>query len=108
MDILGELETSAHTPLQEQEGPYGCFKLVQPEDLLVERVLVSVYPHVYPPARGSARKLAAVALAGSVEMNWNEVARIAGLPAYGNLSECRRLVGEVAGELGINNPLDPS
>jgi hypothetical protein len=108
VDILGELETSAQTPLQEQDGPYGRFKIVQPEDLLVERVLVSVYPHLHPPARECARKLAAVALDGTLEMNWREVARIASLPAYGNLAECRDMVGEIACELEIKNPLDPA
>jgi hypothetical protein len=47
VDILGEVETLAQTPFDELEGPFGVVRLTSPEDLLVERVLVSVYPQ--PP-----------------------------------------------------------
>jgi hypothetical protein len=106
LDLLGSLETLARTPLRKLEGPYGVVQIVQPEELLVERVLVSVYPQPYPPARECARKLAAVALGGEMEMDWKEVERLAGRSEYRILPECCRLVSEVANELKIRNPLD--
>ena len=47
-----------------RNAAYGLVRLVQPEELLVERILVSVYPQAYSPARDCAKKLVAVALAG--------------------------------------------
>ena len=76
------------------------------EDLLVERVLVSVYPGENLIARECARELAVVALAGAVNMDWSEVLRVANLPEYRNVNECKTLVNEVANELKIKSPFD--
>jgi hypothetical protein len=57
-------------------------------------VLVSVYPQADPVARACARALAVVALGGVLEMNWDEVLRVAGLPEYRNLEEARSLCGK--------------
>jgi hypothetical protein len=76
------------------------------EDLLVERVLVSVYPGENPVARACARELAVVALAGAVNMNWGEVLRVANLPEYRNVNECKVLVRSVADELKVKYPFD--
>ncbi len=108
VDLLGPLEGQARTPLRKLEGAYGTVQIVQPEELLVERVLVSVYPQPHPPARDCARKLAAVALGGGLELNWREVARLAARPEYGILPQCKALVREVANELKIQSPLDPA
>ena len=43
LDILGQVETLARTPFAELEAPFGPVRLLSAEDLLVERVLVSVY-----------------------------------------------------------------
>ena len=77
------------------------------EDLLVERVLVSVYPQPDQTARDCARALIAVALRNQVAMNWSEVKRVAELPEYRNLLECKALVQQVADELKIANPMHP-
>ena len=106
VDLLGVLETLARTPLRKLEGPYGVVHIVQPEELLVERVLVSVYPQAHPPARECAKILAAVALKGQVTMDWQEVRRLAGKPEYGILRVCKALVREVANELKTRSPLD--
>jgi len=106
VDLLGRLETLARTPLRNLSGPYGIVRLVQPEELLVERILVSVYPVPSSEARDSARKLAAVALGGAVELDWNEVERLAGLAEYRILPECKSLLREVANELKIKSPVD--
>jgi hypothetical protein len=78
---------------------------MKPEDLLVERVLMSYYLGKNEAARKCAKILASVALRGQVEMNWDEVRRLANLPEYRNLPECEKLVHKVARELKIKSPL---
>jgi hypothetical protein len=106
VDVLGPVESFARTPFRRVQGPYGEVQLMKAEDLLVERVLVSVYPGPTPEARACARELAASALAGTITMNWNEVLRVAGLSEYRNVEECKGLVCEVANELKVKNPFD--
>jgi hypothetical protein len=84
---------------------YGDVLLMKAEDLLVERVLVSFYPGKNQAARECAKVLISVALRNEIEMNWDEVRRLANLPEYRNLSECVKLVKEVADELKIKSPL---
>ena len=104
VDILGEVETLAETPFAELQAPYGPVRLVSPEDLLVERVLIAVYPQRYEPAEACARKLMAVALAGQVEVDWQEVRRLADRPEYRILPVLKHMLGEVARELGKPYP----
>ena len=106
VDLLGPLESLARTPLRKLQGAYGVIPLAQPEELLVERVLISMYPQPYPPARDCARKLAAVALGGALELDWAEVRRLADLPEYLILPQCKAFVREVAHELKVESPLD--
>ena len=106
-DLLGPAESFAHTPFRRVQAPYGEVLLMKPEDLLVERVLVSVYPEKNPPARECAKALTAVILRGQIAVNWDEVRRLANLREYRNLSECVQLVKEVADELKIKSPLHP-
>ncbi len=106
-DLLGPAESFARTPYRRVEGPYGSVLVMKPEDLLVERVLVSVYPQKNSAAGDCARTLAGVALRGQIEMNWPEVQRIAQRPEYRNMAECEALVNEVANELKIRSPFDP-
>lgn len=107
-DLLGPAERFARTAYRRAEGPYGCVLIMKAEDLLVERVLVSVYPQTYEPARACARELAGAALGGAIAMNWDEVLRIANLPEYRNVNECKALIREVADELRIKSPCDPA
>ncbi len=106
VDLLGTFESLARTPLRKLEGPYGLVQVMQPEELLVERVLVSVYPGPYEPARLCAKKLAAVALGGALEIDWNEVRRLANRPEYKVFGECKKLLKEVANELKVKSPFD--
>jgi hypothetical protein len=108
VDILGAVESFAHTPRRVLTGPYGPIKVIQAEDLFVERVLGSFYPQDNQVARNCARVLAAVALRGQLGMDWSEVARVAQLPEYRNLEECKTLLREVANELKLKSPLDPN
>jgi hypothetical protein len=106
VDLLGPLESLARTPLRKLQGPYGVVQIVQPEELLVERVLVSIYPQAHPPARQCAKMLAAVALKGQLGMDWREVRRLAARPEYRILPQCKALVREAANELELKSPLD--
>ena len=107
VDLLGPLEGLARTPLRNLQGPYGLIQIVQPEELLVERVLVAIYPQSHPPARQCAKMLAAVALKGQLVMDWQEVRRLARRPEYRILAECKALVREAANELKTTSPFDP-
>ena len=106
VDVLGFAESFARTPYRRVQAPYGEVQVMKAEDLLVERVLVSVYPGENLAARECARELAIVALVGAVNMSWDEVLRVANLPEYRNVIECRILVNEVAHELNIKSPFD--
>lgn len=105
VDVLGEVESFARTPYRRVQGPYGEVHLMKPEDLLVERVLVSFYPEKDPAAHKCAKKFIAVLLTGGVAVDWDEVRRLANLPEYCNLPECKKVVKEVADELKIKSPL---
>jgi hypothetical protein len=104
VDILGEVETLARTPFDSIEAPYGVVRLLSPEDLLVERTLISVYPQPDESADACARKLIAVALSGQVELDWQEARRLAQLPEYRIVPTLEALVSEVANELGKPSP----
>jgi hypothetical protein len=106
VDLLGPLESLARTPLRRINAPYGVIQIVQPEELLVERVLVAGYPQPHGPARRCAKVLAAVSLRGQLGMDWQEVRRLACRPEYRILPECKALVREAANELKIKSPLD--
>jgi hypothetical protein len=106
LDLLGPVESFARTPYRRVEAPYGSFLVLQPEDLLVERVLMSFYLGESQAARECARELAIVALAGAVNLDWNEVLRVANRPEYRNFEQCKALVREVANELKIKSPFD--
>jgi hypothetical protein len=107
VDVLGPAESFARTPFRRIEAPYGDFLVMKPEDLLVERVLMSYYTGENKTARDCAKILTAVALRKEIEMNWDEVRRLANLPEYRNLPQCVQLVKEVADELKIKSPLHP-
>ena len=107
VDVLGPAESFARTPFRRIEAPYGDFLVMKPEDLLVERVLMSYYTGENKTARDCAKILTAVALRKEIEMNWDEVRRLANLPEYRNLPQCVKLVKEVADELKIKSPLHP-
>jgi len=107
LDLLGPVESFARTPFRRVEAPYGSILVMKPEDLLVERVLMSFYLGESQTARDCAKKFISVILTGGVAVNWNELRRLANLPEYRNLPQCVQLVKEVADELKIKSPLHP-
>jgi hypothetical protein len=107
LDLLGPVESFARTPYRRVEAPYGSILVMKPEDLLVERVLMTFYLGESQTARDCAKKLVAMILDGVIPVDWNEVRRLANLPEYRNLPQCVQLVKEVADELKTKNPLHP-
>ncbi|MDW8345020.1 MAG: hypothetical protein RMM51_11085 [Verrucomicrobiae bacterium] len=107
VDLLGVVEKEARSPLRVLEGPFGPVKLLDPEELPVERVLIAVYPRADSSARACARQLLGVAVTGKVQVDWVEVRRLAKAPAYRVWAELRQLTREVCDELQIRDPLDP-
>jgi hypothetical protein len=106
VDVLGSFETEARTPVRRIAGPCGELRICPVEELIVERVLISVYPAEYAPARECARKLLAAALQGEVETDWTEVRRLAQSPAYGEWNEVKELTDEEAQALKLRSPYD--
>jgi hypothetical protein len=107
LDLLGAAESFARTPYRRVGAPYGSFLVMKPEDLLVERILMAYYPGENQTALECARKLIAVILTGGIDVDWNEVLRVANRPEYRNVEQCKALVREVANELKVKSPLHP-
>jgi predicted nucleotidyltransferase len=108
VDLLGLVEADSRSPLRELAGPYGKVTLISPEELLVERVLVAVYPQANREASACARTLASVALRGQLKLDWNEVKRLAQMPQYRIFAECQQLIREVADEVRQTSPFSPN
>lgn len=107
VDLLGVVEKEARTPVRQVQAPFGVVNLIDPEELLVERVLVAVYPTPNESARACARELVGVALTGALQIDWAEVKRLAQSPAYKAFDELQRLVQEVSRELQVSSPYNP-
>src|SRR5436305_6155671 len=71
VDLLGPVESFARTPYRRVEAPYGEVLVMKPEDLLVERVLVALYPTESPIARDCAMKFISAILGGTIAVDWN-------------------------------------
>jgi hypothetical protein len=105
LDLLGPEESFSRTSFRRIEAPYGSFLVMKPEDLLVERVLMTFYPGENLAGRDCAKKLIAVILTKGLPADWSEVLRVANRPEYRNVKECKALVREVANELKIQSPM---
>ena len=99
VDMLGFLENEAQTKLREIQTPYGKISMVPLELAIVERTFVAVYPSRRDAEYGVAKKLVARALANPAECDWNEVLRIADLPAWQIKNELMALKAEVENAL---------
>jgi hypothetical protein len=88
-DLLGPVESFARTPFRRVQASYGEVLVMTPEDLLVERVLVSFYPENNPAARDCAKKFISMILEGAIMVDWNEIKRLANLREYRNLPATR-------------------
>ncbi len=99
VDMLGLLENESTSLIRELQTPYGPVSLLPAELLLVERVLAATYPARDAGLYDTAKKLMAVGLAGDAPFDWNEVCRLAALPAFRVTDEVKALRLEVENEL---------
>jgi len=93
VDMLGFLESETVLPCREVETPYGTIRIIPPELVLVERVLIAFCPRS-DEAMATARKMMAAAL-DDPSFSWEEAERLAALPSFGVLEELRALRSEV-------------
>lgn len=93
VDMLGFLESETLLPCREVETPYGTIRIIPPELVLVERVLIAFCPRS-DEAMATARKMMAAAL-NDPSFSWEEAERLAALPSFGVLEELRALRSEV-------------
>lgn len=101
VDILGLLENEAVTPCRTIATPYGTINVVPAELAVVERTLLAFYPFPDPEARSVAKKMLAVCMSGATPVDWDEIRRLAGLPAFNVAKELDELRREVARELKL-------
>ena len=95
-DLLGQVETYAEQDYSRVVTPLGQVVLQPVEDLLVERIFAArCWTGPNPAAEDCARKLLATALRGDITVDWNEVARVAALPAYDCASAVAAMKQEV-------------
>ena len=106
LDVLGSFENLARTNLRRIRSPFGEVTICPVEELIVERVLISIYPQDDPSARDCANKLLAAVLQREVEADWNEIRRLAQSSAYKNWNEVKRLAHEQAQALQVRSPYD--
>jgi hypothetical protein len=103
VDLLGLLENEAQSPCRDIETPFGKVVVAPAELVLVERVLLGFYPNPDDEARVVARKMMAVCLTGQTPVDWSEVERLAGIPAFNISEELAQMREEVANELEIDS-----
>ena len=83
VDLLGPVETEARTPFYVIQGPYGPVNLIQPEQLLCERILVAKgWPSPDEKALKCAQVLMLACVSGSIRVDWKEAKRVAESPEY--------------------------
>jgi hypothetical protein len=68
--------------LVEINTPFGLLVLEAPEESLVQRALMSVYPQEDADQKRAALALMIQALAGNLPLDWTEVDRLAALPGF--------------------------
>ncbi|HEV3270627.1 MAG TPA: hypothetical protein VGZ93_00430 [Candidatus Methylacidiphilales bacterium] len=81
VDLGGQAELLSPR-LVELDTPEGLLLLEAPEESLVQRVLMSVYPQDDEDQKKAALMLMVQALAGNLPLDWNEVDRLAALPGF--------------------------
>ena len=74
------------------------------DQLLPERVLIATYPSRNEEAMACAKKLAAACVEKRIALDWDEMMRVAELPAYRVAKELAQLLAEVERELQLPAP----
>lgn len=94
VDLLGRLETSARTPLQQ----IGELRLIQIEDLIAERILVATQPRFSAERWQVAKALLAAGWNNLVDLDRGELQRVAESRDYRVADDLRRLISEIEAE----------
>lgn len=102
VDLLGFVENEAVAPYRELETPYGKISILPVELALVERVMTAVYPRPDAEARIVAKKLMSVCLKGGIDIDWQEVERLAALPTFRIPKEFRQFKQEISHEIKLS------
>lgn len=103
VDLGGEAELYS-SKIVELQTPQGSIFLEAAEEEIAQRLLMGVYPQPDPVQYHAARLLVGQALEGALEVDWNEVLRLARLPGFRVEKELRQLVEECAALLGVAKP----
>jgi len=103
LDLLGLLENEAATPCRTIATPYGTISVVPAELVVVERTLLAFYPRPDPEARSVAKKMLAVCVSGETPVDWNEIKRLACLPAFNVAKYLDELRREVVRDLNLKD-----
>lgn len=103
VDIFGLLENESVAPLRSISTPCGVVRVLPPELALVERVLIAFYPQLDSDAKDVALKMFTACLSGDTPVDWDEVERLAALPAFRVTAELKELGEEAMCELKKRN-----
>jgi hypothetical protein len=104
VDLLGAVETIARTPF----GQIGSVKLMPIEDLVAERVFAATaYPGFGPEQEAVAKVLLAAVLNGSMEVDYEEMRRLAASPQYEVGPALERMLSEIMEQVQTPQPMAP-
>ncbi len=95
VDLLGLVEKDSRTPFTRLMTKFGAITLIPVEELVVERILVAFYPRPNKESELCARALLAACLSGKVNVDWNEVDRLASDKQYAVSEQLHILKKEV-------------
>ncbi len=96
VDMLGLVEKDSRAPFTRLITKFGAIALIPVEELVVERILVAFYPQPNKESEMCARVLLAECLSGKVNVDWNEVDRLAADKRYDVTEQLRILKQDVA------------
>lgn len=103
VDLGGQAESYSRNfiELKTDDGP---ILLEAPEESMVQRILMGVYPQFLEEQWEAGRLMVAQAVAGRIPVDWEEVLRLARLPGFRVEKELRQLVAECSARLGVAAP----
>jgi hypothetical protein len=82
----------------------GSITLEAAEEEVAQRLLMAVYPQPDTDQWRAAEHLVMQSLGGNLELDWQEVLRLARLPGFRVEKELRELVAECSARLGVVPP----
>lgn len=108
VDLLGEVTTYASREYTAVDTPFGEVVLQPVEDLIVERLFSARCWTGFNAADDAcAKKLIAAVLRGNIDADWEEVDRLAALPAYRCAEALGQMKLEVASTFGEEDNASP-